>query len=309
MRPVAVIDCGTNSTRLLVVAADGRTVDRRMRITRLGQGVDATGRVDPGAVRRVADVLREYRAAIDAHGVRPEDSALVATSAARDAANRLELFDALEAAAGLRPRLLSGAEEAAHSFTGATASLPPAPAPVLVVDIGGGSTELVVGTPGCPPDDAVSLDVGSVRTTERWFEADPPGPEALANALGEVRDALEDADVEHPLLASAERFIGLAGTVTTVAALDQGLVEYDREAIHHYELTREASEDWFRTMAMGTRDERLGNPGLEEARADVIVGGMCILQAVFRHYDFACCTVSEADILDGVAAALRSAAA
>jgi exopolyphosphatase/guanosine-5'-triphosphate,3'-diphosphate pyrophosphatase len=306
MRPVAAIDCGTNSTRLLVVDAHGRTVDRRMRITRLGQGVDAGGRVVPEAVERVTAVLAEYRAAMEEHHVDPADTMLVATSAARDAANRDELFAALRDAAGVEPTLLTGDAEARLSFTGATADLPPGPVPVLVADIGGGSTELVVGTPGEEPHAAVSLDVGSVRLTERWFEADPPGPEALANAIGEVRDALADADVLHPELATAERFLGLAGTVTTVAALDQGLLAYDRDAIHHYDLTREAAEDWFRTMAMATRDERLGNPGLEEARADVIVGGMCVLQAIFRHYDLERCLVSEADILDGVAAAVRS---
>jgi exopolyphosphatase/guanosine-5'-triphosphate,3'-diphosphate pyrophosphatase len=306
MRPVAAIDCGTNSTRLLVVDAQGRTLDRRMRITRLGQGVDAGGRIAPEAVERVTAVLGEYRAAMAEHGVDPSDTMLVATSAARDAANRDEVFAALRSAAGVDPTLLTGEAEARLSFAGATADLPPGPVPVLVADIGGGSTELVVGVPGEEPRSAVSLDVGCVRLTERWFEADPPGPEALANAIGEVRDALADADVVHPDLATAERFVGLAGTVTTVAALDQGLPAYDRDAIHHYDLTREAAEDWFRTMAMATREERLGNPGLEEPRADVIVAGMCVLQAIFRHYDLERCLVSESDILDGVAAAARS---
>jgi len=277
-----------------------------MRITRLGQGVDASGRITVEAIGRVVDVLREYRTAMVEHGVRTTDARLFATSAARDAANRDELFTALGDAVGVEPELLAGEAEARLSFLGATADLAPGPGPVLVVDIGGGSTELVVGDPGHEPIDATSLDVGCVRLSERWFEADPPGPEALANAIGEVRDALADSDVLHPALATAERFVGVAGTITTVAALDQGLVDYDRDAIHHYDLSREAAEDWFRTMAMSGREDRLGNPGLEEARADVIVGGMCVLQAIFRHYDLDRCLVSEADILDGVAASLRS---
>jgi exopolyphosphatase/guanosine-5'-triphosphate,3'-diphosphate pyrophosphatase len=306
MRPSAAIDCGTNSTRLLIVDARGSTVDRRMRITRLGQGVDAGGHIAAAAVVRVADVLREYRTALGEHGVQPEDTRFVATSAARDASNRDEVFAAFEEASGVVPELLTGEAEARLSFAGATADLPEGPTPVMVADIGGGSTELVVGIPGETPTAAISLDVGCVRLTERWFEDDPPGPEALANAIGEVRDALGDADVLHPALATAARLVGLAGTVTTVAALDQGLAAYDRDAIHHYDLTREAAEDWFRTMAMGAREERLGNPGLEEARADVIVGGMCVLQAIFRHYDFDRCLVSEADILDGAVAEVRS---
>jgi exopolyphosphatase/guanosine-5'-triphosphate,3'-diphosphate pyrophosphatase len=246
---------------------------------------------------------------MDEHGVDAADALLVATSAARDASNRDEVFDAFAAACGVRPTLLSGEEEARLSFAGATADLPPGPAPVLVADIGGGSTELVVGVPGEEPLAAVSLDVGCVRTTERWFEADPPGPEALSNAISEVRDLLADADAQHPDLATAERFIGLAGTVSAVARLEQGLAEYDRARVHHFDLTREAAEDWFRTMAMGDREDRLGNPGLEEERADVIVGGMCILQAIFRHYDLDRCLVSESDILDGAArqARLRTA--
>jgi exopolyphosphatase/guanosine-5'-triphosphate,3'-diphosphate pyrophosphatase len=239
------------------------------------------------------------------HGVDPADAMLVATSAARDAANRDDVLAAFEAACGVRPALLSGDEEARYSFAGATADLPPGSTPVLVADIGGGSTELVVGVPGEEPLAAVSLDVGCVRTTERWFDADPPGPEALSNALAEVRDLLADADVLHPALATAERFVGLAGTVSAVAQLEQGLAEYDRDMVHHFVISRDVAEDWFRTMAMGTRDERLGNPGLEEGRADVIVGGMCILQAIFRYYDHDSCLVSEADILDGVAAAAR----
>jgi exopolyphosphatase/guanosine-5'-triphosphate,3'-diphosphate pyrophosphatase len=273
-----------------------------MRITRLGQGVDAGRRLHPDAVARVVDVLGEFREVLDHHGV--DRVRATATSAARDAANRDELFDAAEAVVGVRPELLDGLEEARLSFRGATAGLPPGGPPVLVADIGGGSTELVVGVPGEEPAGAVSLDVGCVRLTERWIEHDPARPDELANALGEVRDLLEDADRQVPQLADAERLLGLAGTVSTVAALDLGLGTYDRDKVHHHLLLRDVVEDWFRTMAMGDRDDRLGNPGLEEGRADVIVGGLCVLVSLLRHRGLGSCLVSESDILDGLCLSL-----
>lgn len=303
MGSVAAVDCGTNSTRLLVVDGDGRPVERLMRITRLGAGVDAERRLRPDAIERVVSVLREFREVLERHGV--ERVRATATSAARDAVNAGELFDAAEAGLGTRPELLPGLEEARLSFLGATAGLPPGGAPLLVADIGGGSTELVVGVPGEEPLGAVSLDVGCVRLTERWIEHDPAWPEELTNALGEVRDLLEDADRQVPALRSAERLVGLAGTVSTVAALDLGLTQYDRDKVHHHMLDRSTIEDWFRTMAMGDRDDRLGNPGLEEGRADVIVGGMCALVAILRHRGLDSCLVSESDILDGLCASLR----
>lgn len=300
---VAAVDCGTNSTRLLVVDSEGRTLERLMRITRLGQGVDADRRLRPEAVARVAAVLHEFRQVLERHGV--ERVRATATSAARDAVNVEELFDAAEAALGTRPELLGGLEEARLSFAGATADLPVGGPPLLVADIGGGSTELVVGVPGDEPIGSISLELGCVRLTERWFEHDPPQPEELANALGEARDLLEDADRQVPELASAERLIGLAGTVSTVAALDLGLASYDSDKVHHHLLDRATIEDWFRTMAMGEREDRLGNPGLEEGRADVIVGGLCVLVALLRHRGLDSCLVSEADILDGLCASLR----
>ncbi len=306
MGAVAAIDCGTNSTRLLIVDGDGRPVERLMRITRLGQGVAAGRRLHPDAIARVIAVLHEFRQVLDRHGV--ERVRVAATSAARDATNRDELFDAAEAALGTRPELLDGLEEARLSFRGATAELTGrggAPAePLLVADIGGGSTELVVGVPGEEPLGAVSLDVGCVRLTERWIEHDPARPDELANALGEVRDLLEDADRQVPELADAGNLIGLAGTVSTVAALDLGLGRYDRDRVHHHLLSRHVVEDWFRTMAMGDRDERLGNPGLEEGRVDVIVGGLCVLVAILRHRGLDSCLASESDILDGICRSL-----
>lgn len=298
---VAAIDCGTNSTRLLV-RDGGRAMERRMTITRLGQGVDRSRRLAPEAIGRTVDVLRQYRAVLDDHGV--DRVRMIATSAARDAGNSEEFFDAAEEVIGARPELLSGSEEAALSFRGAASSLDPALGPFLVVDIGGGSTEFVVGT--TEPDAALSIDVGCVRVTEKFLRSDPPDPGELSDALSVVRDHLDDVAREVPAALSAQTLVGLAGTVTTVAAVEIGLAAYDRDRIHHFVLTRAAVEDVFRTLATEPLADRVHNPGLERERADVIVGGALILAAIMRHFDFDNCLVSEADILDGLAMSLEA---
>jgi len=303
MNPVAAIDIGTNSVRLLVAEVDARdrgapltTLDRRMRITRLGQGVHASRRLAPDAIDRTLTVLREYRAAFDALGV--ERVRATATSAARDAENRDEFFGPATEALGVTPELLSGEDEARLSFSGATHGLR-APTPYLVVDIGGGSTELVYGSSA--PEALRSLDVGCVRVTEQWLVSDPPEPEELSNAIVTVRDELADLARELPQLREAATVIGLAGTVTTVAAIEQGLAEYDRDRIHHFRLTHDAAEDVFRTLAIESIEERRHNPGLEPERADVIVGGAVVLVSIFRTFGFEEILVSESDILDGLA--------
>jgi exopolyphosphatase/guanosine-5'-triphosphate,3'-diphosphate pyrophosphatase len=301
----AAIDCGTNSTRLLVgevTGADGvRTVERLMRITRLGQGVDATGALAPEAVDRTVAVLQEYRAVMDRLGV--ERVRMTATSAARDAANRDDFFAAAERVVGVAPELLTGEEEGRLAFLGATTELDPATGPFLVVDIGGGSTELVVGTTDV--EGVVSLDLGCVRLTEKLLHHDPPRPEELSNAVSVVRDQVEEAAVQRPAVRDARRLVGLAGTVTTMAAVEMGLAAYDRDRIHHFVLTRPAAEDVFRTLATEPREQRVHNPGLEPARADVIVGGAVILVTIMRVLGFEECLVSEADILDGLLLSLR----
>jgi exopolyphosphatase / guanosine-5'-triphosphate,3'-diphosphate pyrophosphatase len=305
--PVAAIDCGTNSTRLLVVGADGGTLERLMRITRLGQDVDRTRSLAPDAIARTISVLEEYRKVMDSFGV--ERVRMTATSAGRDAVNREEFFTAAEAVIGVRPELLGGEEEGRLSFAGATAELDPEDGPWLVVDIGGGSTELAVGpAEGRPlePIGVKSIDVGCVRLTERWLHGDPPTAEELSQALSVVRDHLDDVRRDLPAVDDAARLVGLAGTVTTVAAVEIGLAAYDRDRIHHFVLTRAAAEDVFRTLATEPRAVRIHNPGLEEARADVIVGGCVVLVAIMRHFDFQECLVSESDILDGLAMMLRS---
>jgi exopolyphosphatase / guanosine-5'-triphosphate,3'-diphosphate pyrophosphatase len=298
---VAAIDCGTNSTRLLVTDDDGRILERLMRITRLGQGVDANRKLAPEAVERTIAVLREYRQVMDRFDVKRVR--MTATSAARDASNRDEFFDAAEAVLGVRPELLTGDEEGRLSFAGATAELDPEDGPYLVVDIGGGSNEFAVGA--AEAEGVLSLDIGCVRITEQYIESDPPAPEELSQAISVVHAYLEDVEREVPQSLGARRLVGLAGTVTTMAAVEIGLQEYDRDRIHHFVLTRAAAEDVFRTLATEARAERIHNPGLEEARADVIVGGAAILVTIMRHFDFQECLVSEADILDGLAATLR----
>ncbi|HEX3541999.1 MAG TPA: Ppx/GppA phosphatase family protein [Acidimicrobiales bacterium] len=309
-QPVAAIDCGTNSTRLLIAGPDGRTIDRRMTITRLGYGVDRTRRLDPAAIERTTAVLTNYRDAMDAAGV--DKVRITATSAARDATNREDFFRPAEEIIGVRPELLSGDQEARLSFAGATASLDPAGGPYLVVDIGGGSTEFAVGPDpqGDPlsPTGAVSVDIGCVRLTERFLHHDPPRPEELAQALSVVEDYLDDVRRDVPGAMDAARLVGLAGTVTTIAAVEIGLATYDRDRIHHFVLTHQAVEEVFRTLATEKRADRVFNPGLDPARADVIVAGCIILVAVMRRFGFEECLVSEEDILDGLARSLLVAA-
>jgi exopolyphosphatase / guanosine-5'-triphosphate,3'-diphosphate pyrophosphatase len=303
---VAAVDIGTNSVRLLVADVDGLSprdakvvpLDRRMRITRLGQGVDRSRALAPEAIERTTAVLREYRAALDQFGVTAVRA--TATSAARDSANRDDFFAAAHDALGVTPELLSGEEEAALSFLGATADLTDldAPGPYLVVDIGGGSTEFVLGTDA--PSGLVSLDMGCVRVTEQYLESDPPAPEELSNAIAAVRDLVAEVPRTIPGAADAATLVGLAGTVTTVAAVELGIPEYDPEKIHHFVLTRDAAEDVFRTLATESAEQRTHNPGLEPGRVDVIVGGTVVLVGIFRVLGFDEMLVSEADILDGL---------
>lgn len=296
---VAAIDCGTNSVRLLVT--DGvHQLDRTMRITRLGQGVDASGRLDPIAIERTLDVLRDYRQIIDRHGA--TQVRMAATSASRDAANRDEFFAAVRDVLGVEPELLSGIEEGRLSFRGATADIDRTRGPFLVCDIGGGSTEFVWGT-----DDAehvVSIDVGCVRMTEAWLHHDPPTAEELSQALSVIDVHLDDVLRDIPFAAEAATFVGLAGTITNVAAVELGLAQWSRDAIHHFVLTRAAIEDVFRTLATESIEDRMHNPGLEPQRADVIVGGLCVLVSIMRRFGFSECLVSESDILDGLAQSL-----
>jgi len=298
---VASIDCGTNSVRLLIT--DGKNqIERLMRITRLGQGVDATGMLDPEAIERTLSVLREYKEVIDRNNV--QKIRMAATSASRDAKNRDEFFNAAEQILGVRPELLSGEEEGRLSFLGATADLNADLGPFLVCDIGGGSTEFVYGTENA--EQTISVDMGCVRMTEAWLVSDPPLPEELSQALSVIDIHLDDVLREVPDAPQAKTFVGLAGTVSNTAMVEQGLPEYDRDKVHHFVLTKAAVEDVFRTLATESVEERKFNPGLEPQRADVIVGGLCVLVMIMRRFGYSECVVSEADILDGLAMSLLS---
>ena len=298
---VAAIDCGTNSTRLLI--GDGvTTAERHMQITRLGEGVDATGILSEEAISRVGKTLREYREIIDSYEVKKVR--MTATSAARDASNANDFFDLAEEIIGVRPELLSGIEEGTLSFRGATKGLNLGDGPFLVVDIGGGSTEFILGDQEV--QGVISCDIGCVRLTEQWFEHDPPLPEELTSCLSIVEGHLDDVKREIPQAMNAMTFVGLAGTVSCAAAVEQGLHEYDREKIHHFTLTKEAVEDVFRTLATETAAQRLDNPGMEEERSEVIVGGLCVLVKIMRTFGFKECLVSEADILDGLVESIIS---
>jgi exopolyphosphatase/guanosine-5'-triphosphate,3'-diphosphate pyrophosphatase len=300
---VASVDIGTNSTRLLVADIDGTgrdakllTVERRTRITRLGQGVDRQRMLRPDAIARTVDVLRQYRRTIDELAV--EKVRATATSASRDAQNRDDFFGPAEQALGVRPELLSGEEEARLEYLGATASLAE-PGPYLVVDVGGGSTEFIAG--GDEPEALCSIDIGCVRLTEQFLHGDPPEPEELSQAVSVVRDHLADVDRLVPGAARAKTLVGTAGTVWTLAAIELGVDASRSDRIDRFRLTRAAAEEVFRMLATQPVAERRHNPGLDPGRVDVIVGGAIVVVGVMRHWGFDELLVSEADILDGLA--------
>ena len=305
MTPVAALDCGTNSTRLLVVDDEGATLERQMRITRLGQGVDATGELRADAIERTLAVLRDYRVAMDRHGVTA--GRLAATSAARDAANGSTFLDAAEAVTGIKAELLSGEEEGRLAFAGATGDLEPPLDGLVVVDIGGGSTELV--TPLDGDVRAYSMQVGCVRLTERALPGDPPDRGGLEAAAALADEAIDAAFAAVPTLAApaeGRRVVGLAGTVSTLAMVDLGLATYDEAAVHHHWLSLEAIAHWRDTLAAETIADRAHRPGMVPGREDVIVAGVVILERVVRRLGAAGCLSSEHDILDGLAQSVRS---
>ncbi|HET9689832.1 MAG TPA: Ppx/GppA phosphatase family protein [Acidimicrobiales bacterium] len=300
---VAAVDCGTNSTRLLVADRSGRPIQRLMEITRLGAGVDRTGRLDPAAIDRTVEVLGRYRQVADGHGV--VALRVTATSAARDAANSDEFFAAATDAIGATPELLSGDDEGRLSFAGATTDLPPGyDGQVLVADIGGGSTELVAGTPHHQPAAVRSLDIGCVRVTERFLADDPPTEAQLADATAYVEGLLDDALAAQPAFADATGLVGLAGTVAALVALDRRLERYDRALVHHAALTRTTVERLLAELSAEPAAARLRRPGMEPARSDVIVGGAIVLAALMRRLGVDECLHSEADILDGLVRSL-----
>jgi len=298
MMRIGVVDVGTNSVRVLVADGDGKSLtdlERDLTITRLGEGVDRDRRIGAEPLRRtiaaIAGFVERCRAR-DAEVIR-----VIATSAVRDAANRDDFVEAVRRATDIEPVILTGDQEARLGFLGATIDVP-APGPYLVVDIGGGSTELVRGGPDA--ERFISLDIGSVRLTERDIHNDPPKPDELEAIVADA-----DKQLEHAARAlgddGAKTMLGLAGTITSVAAIALGLGGYDRDAIHHSRLTSERIADVRARLASMTSDERRALPAMPPGREDVIVAGVVILERVMHRFGFDACLVSETDILDGVA--------
>ncbi|MEU3024406.1 exopolyphosphatase [Nocardiopsis alba] len=323
MSGVAAIDCGTNSIRLLiadVVALDGDEVqvvdaDRRMEIVRLGEGVDETGEFSAEALERTFEALRGYAEAIEAYGIPlgPDTVRMVATSATRDARNRQVFVDGVREIIGVEPEVVTGLDEAELSFVGATAELDAAAAegeadedfspPFLVVDIGGGSTEFVLG--GVSEDDdlvesSLSVDVGCVRMSERHLRSDPPSAEQIAAATADIDAALDEVEKVVPLR-EAGSVVCVAGTATTVAGIALDLPEYDSDRIHH---TRVSASDLNRItdgLLRSTHAERAEIGVMHPGRVDVIGAGALVLSRVLERTGADHFTASEHDILDGVA--------
>ena len=304
---VAAVDCGTNSVRLLVADVDpaaGRLsdVDRRLEIVRLGQGVDATGRLAAVPLARTFRVLRSYRQIIEAASATAVR--MVATSATRDAANADEFVAGVHGILGIEPEVLSGEDEALLSFTGATAELTGEAAPYLVTDIGGGSTEFVLGDPGAVTA-AVSVNIGCVRMTERHLRHDPPGDDEIVAARADIDAALDVVAGKIPV-SGARTLVGLAGSVTTVAALVLGLESYQPELLHHSRVSAEEARRVAASLLAQTRAERARLPVMHPGRVDVIGGGALVLTRIMDRFGFGEVLVSEHDILDGLAWSLAA---
>jgi exopolyphosphatase/guanosine-5'-triphosphate,3'-diphosphate pyrophosphatase len=297
---VGVVDIGTNSTRLLVAEVEGDAlteVERRTTVTRLGEGVEATGRLSDAAIARVSEALAGYRAALDELGA--ERVVAVATSAMRDAANGPQFRDEIERRFGLDARTISGDEEARLTFLGATAGRD-AGAATLVIDIGGGSTEFVVGHPGGDPEFHISTRMGSVRHTERHLHGDPPTAAEL-DALAQDARAIVEAEVPAGVRAGVDAGIAVAGTATSLAAIDQELDPYDPERVHGYRLGVASCERLLARLADLTVAQRREVPGLHPDRAPTIVAGAGILFESMRACGLDEIEVSEHDILHGAA--------
>jgi exopolyphosphatase / guanosine-5'-triphosphate,3'-diphosphate pyrophosphatase len=317
--PIAVVDIGSNSVRLAI--NDGVSdVVRKVVVTRLGRSMAGasggsgsavgTGELSQAALDETFACFAMYAEDMRACGVERCD--VFATAAARNASNRNVLSEGVQSLLGHPLRILTGIEEAELAWIGATSWAQPRLTPFgeqaydLVIDIGGASTEFIVGRPGLTPEALYSLDVGCVSITEQFLHNDPPGPVALSSAVGVVRSHLDDVAREIPLIAKADRLIGIAGSITTVAAIEIGLKVWDPARIHRFELTRAAVEDVFRTVATESAVDRAANPGLAPDRVGTIVGGSLILAAILRHFEFDALTVSVTDNLDAAIARLRS---
>ncbi len=312
MSRVAAIDCGTNSIRLLVADVtkrdDGtawlRDVHREMKIVRLGQGVDATGRLHPDAIERTRLALLDYARTMQRKGV--ERARMVATSATRDASNRDEFFGMTEAILGAPAEVITGDEEARLSYLGAVADLDPEEGPFLVTDLGGGSTEFVLGS-GAEVEAARSMDIGCVRLTERFIHSDPPKKDEIEQAEALAREVVKEAFSVVPA-EKVKTWIGVAGTVTTLSALVQGLEVYNSDDIHLSRITLDNVREITDRILSMTHDERASLGPMHPGRVDVICGGAVVLRAIADELEnragIRTLVCSEHDILDGIAFSL-----
>ena len=293
---VAAIDCGTNSIRLLI-SEDGREIVREMEIVKLGEGVDRTKNFSPIAVERTLIALRRFKALIDHHKV--ERVRFCATSATRDAQNR-EIFTVpVEAILGVAPEVIVGVEEARLSFLGATSDLPTSYAPFLVVDIGGGSTEFVMGERSVKS--AISVDIGCVRMTERHFTNDPPTEQEITSTRVDVNRAIDQVEIEVPI-SSARTLVAVAGTATTVAAAALKLPSYDREAIHGARISAERTFEISNWLLSMNKKERADLGFMHPGRVEVIAAGALVLAEILKRTGVKEFIASERDILDGIVA-------
>lgn len=298
----AAIDIGSNSTNLLIVDIDGNELAREIHMTRLGEGLFNTNQLSDEAMARTLQRLGEYKSIIDHHDV--GSMRVVATEACRRASNVATFLKAVHTTLGVTPELLSGNDEGRLTFRGAVGGFSSNEEKTIVIDIGGGSTEIMIGTTQL--EHVVSVPIGAIVITEKDLHHDPPRPEELTNAIGFATDFVEDIIRERPDVRDATRIIGVAGTIVTIASVELGLVSFDAVQLHGMVLTRGAVEDVFRTLATESLADRLHNPGLPAQRADIIVGGLCILVAIMRKLQLDSITVSTRNILDGIASELRS---
>lgn len=302
--PVAGIDCGTNSTRLLVVDREGSQLTRLMRITRLGEGVDRRHELGAEAIDRTVATLGEFRGVMDGLGV--GQARMVATSAVRDAANGDDFLRRAREVTGVAPEVLSGTEEGQLAYRGANSDLPAFDGDTLVVDIGGGSTELTLGRGDGVS--SVSLQLGCVRLTERFLSHDPPSSREMGATRIAIGEELSRGEAEMPELGhlrGERRLIGLAGTVSTLAALKLGIPAYDGEKLHHTVIALEEVHAMCERLSGLTVAARKGLVGMVPGREDVILGGALVLEAVASRYLFSEVITSEKDILDGIVLSLR----
>jgi exopolyphosphatase / guanosine-5'-triphosphate,3'-diphosphate pyrophosphatase len=302
---VAAVDCGTNSLRLLIAESEPEgglvDLDRQTEIVRLGQGVDATGEFHPDALKRTFTVTERYAKLITNAGVPTDKIHFVATSASRDAKNRDEFFEGIESRLGVLPDVISGDAEARLSFTGALSRVRPEGDPVLVMDIGGGSTEFIVGSAAGVMESAISLDIGSVRLTERFLKGNPPAEDDLARAADYVDRMLDESGLD---FGSIGAWIAVAGTATTLAGVYLELEHYDRDRVHGSRIPLHDVGRLLRRLSGMTVDEIRSLPSMHPDRADVITGGTLVAARVAERLGVAHMLVSESDILDGIALAM-----